>query len=238
MNSEGPILSHRDSIATLLKMGGITTKTRHHSKTHTCDSSGIRVLRHWWVQNLSIIWQLKRGEQSRFQIYANDFHTACMKTLRVSSSYTQKAHSCIFFTIYFWYQKSLMIYKYACISVYSCTQACTRPSMTPRVSVVACVGLMECPKQKPPVGPDGQADLLNNTYKNQYIIWSFHPQFCFLFFKHSVLSMNIQHGQDLRHKDRSCPWETTRRKWGEKQGEECMEKAGTESKKSQFLDFL
>lgn len=159
-------------------MGGITPKTRHHSKTHTRDPSGIRVLRHRRLQNLSIIWQLKRGGQK----YANDFHTACMRTLRVSSSYTQKAHSCIFFTMYFWYQKSLMIYKYACISVYSCTWACTRPSMTPRVSVVACVGLMECPKQKPPVGPDGQADLLNNTYKKSIHNLKFSPSILLLLF--------------------------------------------------------
>lgn len=56
------------------------------------------------------------------------------------------------------------------MSVYSCTQACTRPSMTPYIAVAACVGLMECSKQKPPVGPGGQTDLLNNTYKNQYTI--------------------------------------------------------------------
>lgn len=35
------------------------------------------------------------------------------------------------------------------MSIYSCTQACTRPSMTLYVSVTACVGLMECSKQKP-----------------------------------------------------------------------------------------
>lgn len=99
--------------------------------------------------------------------------------------------------------------------------------MTPCVSVVACVGLMECPKQKPPVGHDGQTDLLN-TYKKSIHNLKFSPSMLLLFFfKHPVLSMNIQHGQDLRHKDRSCPWETTRRKWREKQGDECMERAGT-----------
>ena len=134
-----------------------------------------------------------------------------------SISHKQRAHRWTIFTIYFWCQTSLMMYKYAHMSVYSRSQTCTRPSMTPCVSVVACVGLMERPKQKPPVGPDGQTDLLNNTYKNQYTIWSFHPQYSlYFFFKHSVLSMNIQHGQDLCHKDRSCPWDSKKKMDGRK----------------------
>lgn len=92
---------------------------------------------------------------------------------------------------------------------------------------------MECPKQKLPMGPDGQTDLLNNTYKNQYPILSFHPQYRVFFFKHSVLSKNIQHGQDLRRKDKSYPWETTRRKWREKEGEGSMERAATGKAESQ-----
>lgn len=55
------------------------------------------------------------------------------------------------------------------------------------------------------------------------------------FFEHSVLSMNIQRGRELRHKDRSCRWETRRRKWREKEGEESMERAATRKAESQEI---
>lgn len=129
-----------------------------------------------------------------------------------------------------------MIYKYAYLSVYSFTQASTRPSVTPCVSVVACMGLMECPKQKP------RWDLMvRQTYSTTHIKINTQSEVLTLsaassFFKYSVLSMNIQHGQDLHCKDGSSPWETTRRKWREKEGEESMERAWREHGESRYQE--
>lgn len=118
-------------------------------------------------------------------------------------------------------QSSLMIHKRAHMSVNTCTQPCMSPSMESRIAVVVCVGLMECPRQKP------LWDLMvRQTYSTAHIKINTQSEVFTLnaasFFKHAVLSMNIQHGQDLSSKDRSCPWDRsessakTRRKSREK----------------------
>lgn len=66
------------------------------------------------VQNLSIIWHLKSREQ--IQRCAHDFHTTCTMG-QVNILHKQRARSCTIFTIDFWYRTSLMIYKYAYMSV-------------------------------------------------------------------------------------------------------------------------
>lgn len=115
-------------------------------------------------------------------------------------------------------QSSLMIHKHAHMSVNTCTQPCMSPSMKSRIAVV---GLMECPRQKPPW------DLMvRQTYSTAHIKINTQSEVFTLnaasFFKHAVLSMNIQHGQDLSSKDGSCPWDRsessakTRRKSREK----------------------
>lgn len=127
---------------------------------------------------------------------------------------------------------SLMIHKHAHMSVNTCTQPCMSPSMKSRVAVIGCVGLMECPKQKSPW------DLMvRQTYSTAHIKINTQSEVFTLnaasFFKHAVLSMNIQHGQDLSSKDRSCPLDRsespakTRRKPREKKGQESVEGAGS-----------